>query len=282
MIDRRGVKLGDRPVRLVRRGALAGTGRARWWRGADRTFRVELSGPFGERSAMAPDLYGALAAVRAPLERDGWAVAVHGARGDVYPSPEARRTGGAVRLAPFSVERRDRPTLSLFDDVDPSQLATVSEQEANWAVYVSSPRGRVRRVKGERELVLARGDERHPGTVRWWQTDDFFAGVDLSGPFGTEHAIELDAFEALLTIRRRIEPAGWRVAVQGARRDTYPSGMQRDQGGGQRIYVNFMGRKATETVATFDPADPDQVVTVEEQQAEWRRWLGSFRGVERL
>ena len=46
-----------------------------------------------------------------------------------------------------------------------------------------------------------------------------------------------DMFEALVRLRRQLEPDGLTVAVQGARRDTYPSGMARDMGGGMRVYV---------------------------------------------
>jgi hypothetical protein len=39
-----------------------------------------------------------------------------------------------------------------------------------------------------------------------------------------------DMFEALVRLRRQLEPDGLMIAVQGARRDTYPSGMARDVG----------------------------------------------------
>ena len=41
-----------------------------------------------------------------------------------------------------------------------------------------------------------------------------------------------DMFEALVRLRRQLEPDGLMVAVQGSRRDTYPSGMAGDMGGG--------------------------------------------------
>ncbi|HEX4287774.1 MAG TPA: hypothetical protein VH021_02595, partial [Trebonia sp.] len=46
-----------------------------------------------------------------------------------------------------------------------------------------------------------------------------------------------DMFEALVRLRRQLEPDGLTVAVQGARRDTHPSGMLRDMGGGLQVYV---------------------------------------------
>jgi hypothetical protein len=41
-----------------------------------------------------------------------------------------------------------------------------------------------------------------------------------------------DMFEALVRLRRQLDPDGLLVAVQGACQDTYPSGMARDMGGG--------------------------------------------------
>jgi hypothetical protein len=46
-----------------------------------------------------------------------------------------------------------------------------------------------------------------------------------------------DMFEALVRLRRQLEPDGLMVAVQGSRRDTYPSGMARDMGGGLQVYL---------------------------------------------
>ena len=53
-----------------------------------------------------------------------------------------------------------------------------------------------------------------------------------------------DMFEALVRLRRQLEPDGLMVAVQGSRRDTYPSGMARDMGGGMQVYIMRPGRRA--------------------------------------
>ncbi|MGH9117583.1 MAG: hypothetical protein ACRD0A_06810 [Acidimicrobiales bacterium] len=236
-----------------------------------------MRGPFGKVSAVERDLFEALVRVRLALEPEGWAVAVQGARLDVYPSPQGRRVRGAEHVYPVDPAASPIRSVMIFDDADVSGLATVEEQAAHWEAYVGGHRGRVRQVKGEREVKVARHGDVYPARVRWWLTDDYFAGVDLVGPFGAQQAIENDTFEALVTIRRRIEPDGWRVAVQGARLDTYPSGMQRDGGVGERIYITRMGEPARETVAMFDPIDPALAVTVDEQFGHWRRWLGSSR-----
>ena len=83
-----------------------------------------------------------------------------------------------------------------------------------------------------------------------------------------------DMFEALVRLRRQLEPDGLMVAVQGARRDTWPSGMARDMGGGMRVYVMRPGPPAhrEDLVKTLDDALPGQVATVDEQRAFSNAW----------
>ena len=88
-----------------------------------------------------------------------------------------------------------------------------------------------------------------------------------------------DMFEALVRLRRQLEPDGLMVAVQGSRRDTYPSGMARDMGGGMQVYImrpGLPGRRE-DLVRTLDDASPGQIATVEDQRAfaeAWRAGLG--------
>jgi hypothetical protein len=69
------------------------------------------------------------------------------------------------------------------------------------------------------------------------------------------------------------------VAVQGSRRDAYPSSMARDMGGGMQVYIlrpGLPGRRE-DLVKTLDDASPGQIATVDEQQAfaeAWRAGLG--------
>jgi hypothetical protein len=84
-----------------------------------------------------------------------------------------------------------------------------------------------------------------------------------------------DMFEALVRLRRQLEPDGLKVAVQGSRRDTYPSEMARDIGAGMRVDVLRLGRGARpdDLVETLDDAPADQLATVDQQRtfAEARR-----------
>ena len=93
------------------------------------------------------------------------------------------------------------------------------------------------------------------------------------GPTGTHVATADDLFEALQMVRREIEPQGWRLAVNGARRDTWPSGMLRDQLGGAVVYVLPPDpRQPPEKVQTLGPAEDDLLATVDEQEAAWEAW----------
>lgn len=139
------------------------------------------------------------------------------------------------------------------------------------------------RLLVDREVTVARGDQPEQTRLRGW-----LDGHD--GPVPT-YRIELvarvgdytcpytatapDMFEALVRLRRQLEPDGLMVAVQGSRRDTYPSGMARDMGGGMRIYLMHPGLRARldDLVETLDEAPLDQVATVEEQRAFFKSWL---------
>jgi hypothetical protein len=64
------------------------------------------------------------------------------------------------------------------------------------------------------------------------------------------------------------------IAVQGARRDTYPSGMARDMGGGMQVYVMRAGRRARreDLVGTLDSAPADHLASLDEQRAFAEVW----------
>jgi hypothetical protein len=136
-------------------------------------------------------------------------------------------------------------------------------------------------------VLLVRGDERQQAVIRWWWTargpeDVYRAEMEWAGP-----AIEVsahDMFEVLVRIREQLEPQGWFVAVQGSRLDTYPSGMQRDMGGGLSVYVMRMGEpvRLEDVVDTFAEADPRLLATVAAQRAHAEEWGRSMRaGSER-
>jgi hypothetical protein len=89
-----------------------------------------------------------------------------------------------------------------------------------------------------------------------------------------------DLFSALETVRRRLEAEGMLVCCQGARPDVFPSGMARQMGGGRRAYrLRRDGPMGFEDlVDVFEPADRDEVVTVDEQCAAVHRFYRSGQG----
>lgn len=139
------------------------------------------------------------------------------------------------------------------------------------------------RLLVDRDVVVIRDDQPEQTRLRGW-----LDGHD--GPMPS-YRIELvtrvgnytcpytatapDMFEALVRLRRQLEPDGLKVAVQGSRRDTYPSGMARDMGGGMKVYVMRPGLRARpqDLVETLDDAPPDQIATVDEQRAFAKAWL---------
>jgi hypothetical protein len=127
---------------------------------------------------------------------------------------------------------------------------------------------------GACEVVLARGDEREAARLRWWARWGKHR-IELRGPVGAFSGSGPDQFEALVELRRTLDETGWRIAVQGARRDAFPSGMTRDMRQGMQVYVLIPGppAKTTDLVDTLAPAKVDDVGTVDEQRNNWKNWL---------
>lgn len=137
--------------------------------------------------------------------------------------------------------------------------------------------------EGSQEFEMLRDGARHPATASWsvtWSgpapTYTVRIDCDALGSAPVE-AAEDDAFEALCTIRDRLEPDGWHLGLRGALADVWPSGMARDQGGGLRAY-RLTPTGAGDVVATFDPVDPAEVVTLAEQRAETERLFALMCG----
>lgn len=87
-----------------------------------------------------------------------------------------------------------------------------------------------------------------------------------------------DCFECLIDLRHIVEKEGAKVLCNGARRDTYPSGMARDMSNGMVVYQMRHGQhgRTEDVVHTFDPAPAEQIATVDEQRAFFEAWLVSL------
>ena len=130
-------------------------------------------------------------------------------------------------------------------------------------------------VKEYTGLTAASGDTRAPATVTVLQDYDrpiagqYVVTVEFDGHvFRGESS---DAFWAFAKARDRYEPRGWRLAVQGASVNCFPSGMQGDAGG---LWVyrhpRVMGESPLVAVETFAPAALDEIGMVSEQKAAHR------------
>ena len=123
------------------------------------------------------------------------------------------------------------------------------------------------------EVDAVRGDERARYVLDVRHLGDHRFELVASGPTGRHAATADDLFDALRLVRLEIEPHGWRLVVNGARRDTWPSGMLRDQLDGGAVYVLPPDPKAVpQTVGTFDRAPEELLATVGEQEAGWEAW----------
>ena len=138
------------------------------------------------------------------------------------------------------------------------------------------------RLLADRDVVVLRDGQPEQTRLRGWL--DGYDGpvpayrielVTREGSYICPYtATGPDMFEALVRLRRQLEPDGLMVAVQGSRRDTYPSGMTRDMGGGMHVYVmrpGLRGRRE-DLVKTLDDAPPGQIATVDEQRAFAEAW----------
>ncbi|MEC4806960.1 MAG: hypothetical protein SAJ72_22100 [Jaaginema sp. PMC 1080.18] len=93
-----------------------------------------------------------------------------------------------------------------------------------------------------------------------------------------DHSFEdKDTFGAFCKMRLFLEKQGWQILCNGARVDAYPSGMSRDMCGGIKLYILKMGQKTqrSDLVKIFDPAELENVGTVEEQRRYYQEWQES-------
>jgi hypothetical protein len=136
--------------------------------------------------------------------------------------------------------------------------------------------------KHEFSVSMFRGRERVVSALRWQMSSDQVYSISLDGPDGPDGPVAgggSDLFQALQEIRLEVEPQGWLLAVQGARKDTYASGMVRDMLGARRVYVIQAGRQAERAhlVDIFAEAAVESLGTVEQQKAFYREWRRSLK-----
>jgi hypothetical protein len=103
--------------------------------------------------------------------------------------------------------------------------------------------------------------------------------INLDGPDEPVACTGNDLFQVLQEIRQELEPRGWLIAVQGARKDAYPTGMVRDMIGARRVYILRVGQqvKREHLVDIFAEAAADSLGTVEQQTNYYREWRLSLK-----
>lgn len=122
--------------------------------------------------------------------------------------------------------------------------------------------------------VVALLDEELPAELHLRVGNEFSILVELPDGSAVEGSGQ-DFFEALCEVRRTLELGGRRLLCAGARRNVYPSAMQRQWTQGRRAYVLGGVPKGEKppVVDIFWPAGAEDVVSVEEQHVWYIRWL---------
>ena len=135
---------------------------------------------------------------------------------------------------------------------------------------------------GMEDVVSVRAVEGNGVQAEWeveWKygNEEFSLAVSKYGGGLIRTARGPDLFDAFCEIRRDLEGEGVRICVSGARIDAYPSGMAREMGGGQMVYLlrrpSMIGKlirlpylRPRKLVYIFSPAPCHLVATVDEQE----------------
>ncbi len=130
------------------------------------------------------------------------------------------------------------------------------------------------------DVITARGSIK-PGE---WTIRELSPGeadrveLTLTWPGGSVRAASVDAFEALVEVRRELEAEGMRVVCWGACLHVYPSDASRGAGIGDEAYRLTLGRFPTtsDRVNIFEAGPGLVVATVEEQEEFSRAWFDSL------
>lgn len=133
------------------------------------------------------------------------------------------------------------------------------------------------------ELSLVGQGESHPAALLQADSEGEFVDpvcrLELQFNGKQFHASGPDFFEALLCIRRQLEPAGLLVGIYGGSRNVWPSGMSRSMGLGLWAYKMAKGKQAlkrdlVDIFATGPDVQPVTIAAQEQFRDEWFASLG--------
>jgi hypothetical protein len=131
-------------------------------------------------------------------------------------------------------------------------------------------------------IVLHAAEEKLEGSLLQhevvWREGRPRCRLELTYSDQTVEGIATDWFQALIEIRKQIEPRGVRLHVWGASRNVWPSGMARDMGLGRSAYRMQMGKPAerTDLVNVFATGPGIEPVTIAEQESFKDEWFASI------
>jgi hypothetical protein len=126
------------------------------------------------------------------------------------------------------------------------------------------------------DVPVAEGGETLTWTLALDKPERHQVALALRDPFGRAwEATGGDVFDALMKLRLQAERDGIQICCNGARRNAWSSGMQRDMGEGYVVYLlRAQKEDRPPEVRTLDPAPAEEVVSVAEQRAFFEDYSG--------
>ena len=197
----------------------------------------------------------------------------------VAAEPDARRTPERTATTPAKVTKSAKCLLIARDDA------------SHWRICPQALRGHSGTLAQPSVLHHAVVEDLvevpviDGGTTATWQLavtqdDQRHVVLSLSDGFGrTWAATGGDAFDALMKLRLEAEPDGVQICCNGARRNAWSSGMQRDMAMGFSTYLLRLGEhnERPPSARTLEPAPAADVTTVAEQMAFHEQWLAELQ-----
>lgn len=114
--------------------------------------------------------------------------------------------------------------------------------------------------------------------IKWERASGIVSMVAEAASTGVLTIEAANLFEALVKLRLELERYGCLLLCNAARKDAYPSRMLLEMGGGRKVYLLHQGKQALkeDIVDVLGSVTREQVGTVQEQRAEYEKWLRSL------